>query len=152
MLSLCSCRGLSLDPVGQFFHGLPPCQPGQDSVPLRHPRCLTTTLSILRLYTPPKTSAYLTRALLPTALPQLLLGAGSSLCGPGCIQTVRLPRVMPSAFLDGSFLYPPSPLGCCESSASDHMAWFSRCQDAVFSKSSRGGHESVRAFKPQLGV
>lgn len=53
---------------------LPCCHQGQDNVPCRHPRCLTTALSILHLRSPPRTSAHVNEALLPTALPPSFWG------------------------------------------------------------------------------
>lgn len=101
-------------------------------MPLSHPRCLTTALSILLQHTPPKTSAYLNKALLPTALPHLPLGAGSLLCGPGYRQSE-----FPVSWMLGA--------RCFRSHAAGSPGTRTLC-----SQNLQGvAHESVRALMPQ---
>lgn len=91
---------IPLDPVGQILQpSQAPCHPGQGSVVLRHPRCLTTALSILLPCTPPKTSAHMNKALLPTGLPHLPWGG----------KRILWPRLQTSQN--------SQCLGCCEPSA-----------------------------------
>lgn len=72
-------------------------------MPFTHPRCLTTALSIPHTDTPPKTSASLNMALLPTALHHLM-----------GLEAYSEAQAANSQYSQS--------LGCCEPSASDHMA------------------------------
>lgn len=124
--------GASISSLPTVFPGSLPCHPGQDGLPLRHPRCLTTALCILYPCTPPKTSAHVNKALLPTALPT------SSWCGKLALWP-RLQTVKNSQCL-----------GCYEPSAPDHMALVLRvpgcCVLKIFKE-----EKSIRASMPQSG-
>lgn len=77
-------------------------------VPLRHPRCLTTALSIRHPCTPPKTSAYLKKAPAARSPSPANLGAGSWLVAQAADRQSDFPVSYPRpSWMAPSYIHHP---------------------------------------------